>query len=167
MTARFIEFAYLVSIMGSGGSALALVTTGEFGQITVVVTLPVDVISESQVQSDLFDIHLVVEDFGLPRLRLGNEGLVKDVKNILADPLKLKLDLLTVVADDADVLIRALLLLLLLDRGDDAPRGTTGTDDVLVRDREEIAFVHSKFAGDLEDGPLDEVLAEEGRKDDA
>ena len=62
----------------------------------------------------------MVEDLGLARLGLGDEGVVEDVEDILADLLKLGLDLLAVVADGADVLLRALGLLLLLDGGDDA-----------------------------------------------
>jgi len=93
--------------------------------------------------------HLVVEDSGLARLGLGDQGLVEDVKNILADLLELEFDLLAVFADDANVLVRALLLLLLLDRGDDAPGGTAGTDDVLVGDREEVALVDGEFTSDL------------------
>jgi hypothetical protein len=47
------------------------------------------------------------------------------------------------------VLVGTLLLLLLLDRGDDAPRGTSGTDDVLVGDGEEVTLVNSEFTTDL------------------
>jgi hypothetical protein len=78
------------------------------------------------------DEHLVVEDLGLAGLSLGNEGLVEDVEDILADLLKLGLDLLTVVTNGSNVLVRALGLFFLLDGRDDAPAGTAGTDDVLV-----------------------------------
>jgi hypothetical protein len=91
----------------------------------------------------------VVEDLGLARLGLGNEGLVKDIQDILADLLKLGLDLLAVVADGANVLLRALGLLLLLDRGDDAPRGTSCADDVLVGDGQEVALVNGELTADL------------------
>jgi hypothetical protein len=94
--------------------------------------------------------HLVVEDLGLARLGLGDKGLVEDVEDILADLLELGLDLLTVVADGTDVLLRALGLLLLLDRGDDAPRRAPGTDDVLVGDGQKVALVNGEFTGDLE-----------------
>lgn len=47
----------------------------------------------------------MVEDLALAGLRLGDEALVEDVQNILADLLKLGLDLLAVVADDVDVLV--------------------------------------------------------------
>jgi hypothetical protein len=91
----------------------------------------------------------VVEDLALARLGLGDQGVVKDVENILADLLELGLDLLAVVADDVNVLVGTLLLLLLLDRGDDAPRGTSGTDDVLVGDREEVTLVNGELTTDL------------------
>jgi hypothetical protein len=48
------------------------------------------------------------------------------------------------------VVIRALRLLLLLDGGDDAPRGTTGADHVLVRDREQVTLIDGKLAPDLQ-----------------
>jgi len=97
----------------------------------------------------LINIHLVVENLGLARLCLWNEGLVEDVKNILADLLKLELDLLAVLADDANVLVGALLLLLLLDGGDDAPRGTAGTNDILVGDGEKVALVDGELTSEL------------------
>jgi len=136
--------------VGSSSGTLALLAAGELGKVTVVVTLPITI-------SDMFlrcsfrscDIHLVVEDLGLARLRLWNEGLVKDVKDILADLLKLELDLLTVLADDANVLVGSLLLLLLLDGGDDAPGGTAGSDNVLVCDREEVALIDGELTSEL------------------
>jgi hypothetical protein len=91
----------------------------------------------------------VVEDLALAGLGLGDEALVKNVEDILADLLKLKLDLLTVLADDANVLLGALGLLLLLDAGDDAPGGTSGSDDVLVGDGKEVALVNCELAADL------------------
>lgn len=91
----------------------------------------------------------MVEDLALARLGLGDQGVVKDVEDILADLLELGLNLLAVVADDGNVLVGALLLLLLLDRRDDAPRGAAGTDDVLVCDREEVALVNGEFTTDL------------------
>lgn len=93
--------------------------------------------------------HLVVEDLALAGLGLWNEAVVEHIEHILADLLELGLDLLAVVADDADVLVRALGLLLLLDAGDDAPRGTTCSDDVLVGYREEVALVDCQFAANL------------------
>ena len=91
----------------------------------------------------------MVEDLALASLGLGNEALVENVEDILADLLKLKLDLLTVLADDANVLLGALGLLLLLDAGDDAPGSTSGSDDVLVGDGKEVALVNCELAADL------------------
>ena len=91
----------------------------------------------------------MVEDLALASLGLANEALVENVEDILADLLKLKLDLLTVLADDANVLLGALGLLLLLDAGDDAPGGTSGSDDVLVGDGKEVALVNCELAADL------------------
>lgn len=94
-------------------------------------------------------IHLVVEDLGFTRFGLGDQRLVEDVENILADLLELQFNLLAVFTDGADVLVRAPGLLLLLDGGDDAPRSTTSANDVLVRDGEEIALIDSEFSTNL------------------
>lgn len=92
----------------------------------------------------------MVEDLALASLGLGNEALVEDGEDILANLLELKLDLLAVLADDTDVLIGALGLLLLLDAGDDAPGSTAGADDVLVGDGKEVALVNCELATDLD-----------------
>ena len=93
--------------------------------------------------------HFVVEDLGLSRLGLRNEDFIENLEDILADALELRLDLLAVVADGADVLVGALGLLLLLDRRDYAPGSTAGTHDVLVGDREEVTLVYRQLTGDL------------------
>ena len=92
----------------------------------------------------------MVEDLRLSRLGLGNERVVQDLKNILADALELSLDLLAVFRDDGDVLLRTLGVLLLLDGGDDAPRGTAGANDVLVSNGQKVALIDGKFAANLE-----------------
>lgn len=97
------------------------------------------------------NVHLVVEHLGLASLSLGDQRLVQNVENILADTLELVLDLLTVVLDDGNVLLRALGFLLLLNGGDDAPGGTAGTNDVLVGNRQQVTLIDSKFASDLWD----------------
>jgi hypothetical protein len=95
-------------------------------------------------------IHLVVEDLALASLGLGDEALIEDTKDILADLLELELNLLAVLADDADVLVGTLGLLLLLDAGDDAPGSTAGADDVLVSNGKEVALVNCELTADLE-----------------
>jgi len=92
----------------------------------------------------------VVEDLALPGLGLGNQALVEHVEDILAHLLELGLDLLAVLADDADVLIGTLGLLLLLDAGDDAPGCAAGTDNVLVGDGEQVTLVDCEFTADLD-----------------
>ena len=93
--------------------------------------------------------HLVVEDLGLAGSGVGDEAVVEDVENILADPLELLLDLDAVLLDGGHVLVGALGLLLLLDRGDDAPRGTAGANNVLVGNRQQVALVDRELAADL------------------
>lgn len=95
------------------------------------------------------NLHLVVEDLGLSSLGLGDESLVEDVEDILADLLQFGLDLLAVVTDNANVLIGTLGLLLLLDGGDDAPGGTTGANDVLVGDGQKVTLVDSELTTNL------------------
>ena len=58
----------LVSLERLVGGVLALVASGELGEVTVVVTL-----------------HLVVEDLGLARLGGLDEVLVQDVQDVIAD----------------------------------------------------------------------------------
>ena len=138
--------------MGSGSGNLALVARSELSQVTVVVTLPVIMYQLSillQLEVSKAHAHLVVEDLGLASLGLGNEGFIEDVQDILADTLKLGLNLLAVVTDNANVLLRALRLLLLLDGGDDAPGGTASSNNILVGNAEEVALVDGKLATNL------------------
>ena len=94
-------------------------------------------------------LHLVVEDLGLASLSLGDERLVQNIENILANTLQLVFDLLAVVTDDGDVLFGALGFLLLLDGGDDTPGSTAGTNDVLVSNGEKVTLIDGKFASNL------------------
>ena len=149
--------SYLVGLVGSGCSDLALLAGRKLGEIAVVVTLP----GGAQTLAASFGnarrqkalgggvLHLVVEDLGLARLGLGDQGVVEHVEDILADLLELLLNLLSVLADGGDVLVRALGLLLLLDRRDDAPRGTSCADDVLVGNGKQVALVHGELAANL------------------
>jgi hypothetical protein len=123
--------------VGGSSSNLALVARGEFSKVTVVITLPIlESVAGYWTSSWMMNsnAHLEVKDLGLSSLGLGDKGLVEHVKDILANLLQLGLDLLTIIADNGNVLIRTLGFLLLLDGGDDTPRGTASTDDVLVGD---------------------------------
>lgn len=91
----------------------------------------------------------MVEDLGLSRLGLGDQGLVQDIEDVLADLLELGLDLLTVVADGGDVLLSTLGLFLLLDRRDDAPGSTSGADNVLVGNGQQVALIDGELAAQL------------------
>jgi hypothetical protein len=91
----------------------------------------------------------VVEDLGLAALGRGDEVLLEDLKDVFADLAELGLDLLTVLLDQADLGLVALALLLLLDGGDDAPRGTAGANDVLVGNGKQVALVYGELAANL------------------
>jgi hypothetical protein len=136
----------LVSLERLVGRSLALVANSELGKVAVVVTLPVvrTVVSRGS-HLQWAALHLVVEDLGLAALGRGDEVAVKALQDVLADLGKLGLDLLAVLLDESDLGLVALGLLLLLDRGDDSPRGTTGTDDVLVGDRQEISLLDGEL----------------------
>lgn len=93
--------------------------------------------------------HLVVEDLGLASGSVGDKEVVQNVEDILADLLELGLDLVAVVLDGRNVLVGSLRLLLLLDRGDNAPRGTSGTDNVLVGNAEKVTLVNGELSTQL------------------
>ncbi len=71
--------------------------------------------------------------------------LVQNIENVLTDLAELCFDLLAIFLDECDLLLVPLGLFLLLDRGHDAPGGTTGTDHVLVSDREQVSLLHREF----------------------
>jgi hypothetical protein len=141
----------LVSLEGLVGGGLALVAHGELGEVTVVVTLPVggettvSFVRDTRIGDCGHNSHLVVEDLGLAALGRGDEVLLEDLKDVLADLAKLGLDLLTVLLDQADLRLVALALLLLLDGGNDAPGGTAGTDDVLVGDGKKVPLLDGQL----------------------
>lgn len=90
-------------------------------------------------------VHLVVEDLRLAALSRGDEVAVKALEDVLADLGELGLDLLAVLLDESNLGLVALGLLLLLDRGDNSPRGTAGTNDVLVGDGEKVALLDGEL----------------------
>lgn len=91
----------------------------------------------------------MVEHLGLARLGLGDQGLVQDIENILADLLKLGLNLLTVASDSLNMLVGALGFLLLFDGGDNAPGSTSGTNDVLVGNGQKVSLIDGKLSAQL------------------
>jgi hypothetical protein len=97
----------------------------------------------------ILNVHLVVENLGLARGGVGDKRLVQDVEDILADLLQLELNLGTVLLNGGDMLVGTLGLLLLLNGGDDAPRGTASANDVLVSDREKVTLVDGELTAEL------------------
>jgi len=147
---------YLVGVVGSGGSTLALLARGELGEIAVVVTLPVVMalgyVAHTTTKSrpaEGGNLHLVVEDLGLAGGGMGNQGVVQDIKDVLANLLKLGLDLVAVVADGGNVLVGTLSLLLLLDGGDDSPGCTSGADNILVGNGQQVALINGELTTQL------------------
>merc|ERR1712000_280966 len=110
------------------GGLLSLLGSGEFGKVTVIITL-----------------HLVIEDLGLASLSRGDQVLVENVEDIFADLAELLLDCLTVFFDELDLRLIAFGFLLLFDGCDDSPGGTTSTDDVLVGNGEEISLFNREL----------------------
>ena len=86
-------------------------------------------------------LHLEVEDLGVAGGGGGDESGVKGLEDSIADVGELRLDLGSVVPDHGHVVLVAVALLLLLDRGDDAPQGLPRADHVLVRDREKVGLL--------------------------
>lgn len=74
----------------------------------------------------------MVEDLGFTRFGGSDQVLVQNLEDVFADLSEFLLDLLSVVLDELNLSLVALGFLLLLDRSDDSPRGTSGADDVLV-----------------------------------
>jgi hypothetical protein len=116
--------AYLVGLVGSSCSNLALLARSKLSQIAVIVTLPIIKYLLAKVHSDELrgefiitekDVHLVIKDLGLSRLGFGDQRFIQNIKNILADFLKFSLDLLTIITNGRNMLVGALRLFLLLD----------------------------------------------------
>jgi hypothetical protein len=111
--------------MCRSSSNFALLARCELSQVTVIISLPAEELwirfieratsPGTVIPQRSLNIHLVIEDLGLARFGLWDESLVQNVKDILADFLKLGLNLLTIITDGADMLVRALGFLLLFD----------------------------------------------------
>lgn len=91
----------------------------------------------------------MIEYLGFSGLCLWDQRLIKDIKDITTNLLQFRLDLLAVFTDLSNVLVGALGLLFLLDARDNSPRCTSGTNNILVGNRQEIALVDGKFTAKL------------------
>lgn len=99
--------------------------------------------------SQITNIHLVIEDFAFTGFRFDNQRLVQDIKHILADTFELELNLLTIITDGANMLVRSFWLLFLFNGWNYTPRCTSSPNHVLVGNRQKISLINSKLASNL------------------
>lgn len=92
----------------------------------------------------------MVENLRLARLGLWDQGLIQDIKDILADLLEFGLNLLAVGSDGLNMLVGAFGFLLLLDGGDNAPGSTSGTNDILVGNGKKVSLIDGKLSAQLQ-----------------
>ena len=85
-------------------------------------------------------LHLEVEDLGVAGGSGGDESGFKKFEDSITDVGELRLDLGSIVPNHGHVVLVATTLLLLLDRGDDAPRGLPRVDHVLVHHKEKVSL---------------------------
>ncbi len=116
----------LVGIQGGSGGFLSCVSGLEFGEVSVVISL-----------------HLVVENFGFFGSGVRDEGFFNDTKDVVTDFDKFGFDLGLVVLDDFHLVS----ISLLFDGGYDTPRCSSGSDDILVGNAQQVAFLDSEFLG--------------------
>ena len=90
-------------------------------------------------------LHLEVEDLGVAGGGGGDESGVKGLEDSIADVGELRLDLGSVVSDHGHMVLVAMALFLLLDRGDDAPQGSPYVNHVLVRHGEKVSLLNSEL----------------------
>lgn len=95
--------------------------------------------------------HLVVEDHGFCGGGGGDEMLVDDGHDVVADAGELRLHLVPVVLDPARVVVVPFRVFLLLDGREDPPRGPAGADHVLVADGEEVPLLNRELHVEIRD----------------
>jgi hypothetical protein len=91
----------------------------------------------------------MVKYLGLARFSLRDQRLIEDVKDILANLLKLGLNLLAILADGSYVFVSAFRFLLLLDGGDNTPGSTSRSHNILISNREKVALIDGQFSPKL------------------
>lgn len=91
----------------------------------------------------IITLHFVVENLSFLGLRVGDEVVLDDVKDIRADILQLSLDLLLVLLDERGLLG----VTLLLDGGNNSPARTSRANDVLVGNRQQISLLNAQLLG--------------------
>lgn len=96
-------------------------------------------------------LHLVIKHLRLPGFRGGDEVFVEDIEDVRANLAQFALNLEAVVLDFLDLAFVALALFFLFNRGNDSPRSTTGTNDVLVRNGQQIPLLDGQLNTKLND----------------
>ena len=118
----------LVGLEGTVGGLLVVVTGGVLSNVSVVVTL-----------------HLEVEDGGVGVVGgAGDQSLVEDLEDVVAELVKLGLDLALVVSQKREIL-GSLGLLLGLDGGKGSPGGSSGSDGVFVGDGKKVSLLDAEL----------------------
>ncbi|KAK3025938.1 hypothetical protein RJ639_040854 [Escallonia herrerae] len=127
-----------VSREGALGRLLPLGAGLELSQVPVIIPL-----------------HFQIKHLRVPNRRRGDQPGIEQLQYPVTNPRQLVFDLGPVIADGRHVGLIAAALLLLLDGGDDAPRGAPRADHVLVGHREEVALLHGELLrGDQRGGDL-------------
>ena len=81
------------------------------------------------------------ENFRFVRLRVDKQGLVDEVKDVLANARKFSLDLLFVVLNFLDILGVAFDVLLLLDGAKNAPGRASCTNNILEGNSQNVSLL--------------------------
>lgn len=144
----------LVSFVSGLGCCVALLTCGILCNVTVIVTLPTMCRTnvsrnQKQIKGVCITLHLVVEHLSFALGGGGNQELLQESKNVVADIVQLGLDLFAVLLDLGNLGLVALAFFLLLDRRYDSPGRTACTNHVLVRDREKVALFDGQIHAHL------------------
>jgi len=124
----------LVGIEGTGRDGLVAITSCVFGHVSVVVAL-----------------HLQVEDLSFRVGGGGNEDVVEELEDVLAESFKFFFDLLLQCSEEWEIL-RSLGLFLLLNGADGSPGSSSGSNGVLESNGEEVSLFNAEFlaeAGNL------------------
>ena len=91
------------------------------------------------------DSHFVVKNRGLSWRGWGDQVLVNDTKNVIANLAEFLLNLLAVTLNKSNIVVISLRLLLLLNWRHNAPRSSPSTNDIFVSHREEVPLLHSQL----------------------
>ena len=123
-----VALGLLVGTKGSLCDGRSLVGCREFGDVTQEVGL-----------------HFEEENLGFVTVRVRHQGVLEQVKDVLANACQLCLDLLLVVLYLLHVLRVALDILFLLDGREDTPRCSAGANNIFESDCQDVPLLEGKF----------------------